>query len=700
MKRFIKKASIAALAVVMLLITAIATTPAETQAHTLSPQNAFLRQVFEDAGARVDWIDGRIIVTLQGGEQTSVQLIYTLGAAYAQINSTQFQLSAPVIIVDSRAMISEDDLDILFAQPPVPSTDVEPVQGEFAATIAMTQGMAAQVMEQMGIAAMTVALVDAETGFTWTQGFGLADTQNNRPADADTLFQIGSISKPITAMAVMQLVEQELIDLDNPLVTYIPEFSILPNPRHDGSSDDITVRMLLNNTSGVPSNWMRGFYTFGSEHYQGSMNNLLGWLATRELSFVPGSMYEYANNNWALLGILVARVTGHSNYFEGFVEYTDEYIFAPLGMTRSSFEHTAAMTNVAQPHIAAGMQQPMHLVSFLSAGSVQASANDMARLMHFILGSDGAERILSEETVSYMLQNQNANLAGAAPYGLGFAFTRNADGFETVGHSGGTIHYFSNMIFSVENGLGVFISTNSSTGALGTVPVSEAILQTALMEKTGSVPLSPEESPIDPAAVPVELSGEDTAALANLLGLYSFGPFGMFDLTLEDGELVWVDSHGVPEPPLVPLSDGSFQGHTGRYLFIADGDNVSVLYIMEALGGIMASRIDAEAYLAPANSASLVGTYYFAPAFANEVPSITAIEISTFRDMLIMTMHSPSSDLIAEMLGGAVSGSPMQYDSGVWFATAFTDVATPVAFSTDAQGNSVIDFMGAQYVRR
>jgi len=694
MKRIIKKATAMVLTVSMLVTGIFAITASAAEMQDTSGQTP-LRQLFEEAGAQVDWTDGRVIVTMPDGRVS----VFTPSSAQARVNSMETQLSVPVVITNQRAMISTSDAALVLGMDAENTTDSTPdvtmPAGEFAGTIAMAQATAVQVMEAFDIAAMTIALVDAETGFTWTEGFGLADTNNNRSANADTLFQIGSISKPITAIAVMQLVEQELIDLDEPLVTYIPEFSIRPSSRHAGRSDDITVRMLLNNTSGVPSNWMRGFYTVGNEHYHGSMNNLLDWLATRELSFVPGTEYEYANNNWALLGILVARVMEQSNYFEGFVEYTNENIFNPLGMTRTTYEFTSATTNVAMPHIVADIQQPMHLVSFISAGSVQSSANDMARLMHFILGEESAERILPEETVAYMLRNQTGNIEGATRYGLGFAFSRGADGFETVGHSGGIIHYFSDMIFNLENGLGVFISTNTSTGALAATSVSAAILQTALMEKTGSVPRVPVELPIDLDAVPMELTDEEVAELSRLEGLYSFGFMGMYDLTLVDGQLVWSDSNGIPETPLIPMSDGSFQGDTGRYVFEISGDNVSVLFVMP-IGQFVAVRLNVQDNLAPENFSNLLGTYYFVPAIANEVPTVSSIEISMFRGMVLITRLSPSIEMLAEMMGGTLSGTPMTLIDGVWFVDDFTSIT----FSENAQGAATIDFMGGQFVRR
>ena len=98
----------------------------------------------------------------------------------------------------------------------------------FSQTIELANTQAEQLMQEYSVPGLAMALVDAENGFTWTHSFGYADTQNSAPVKEDTLFSIASISKPFTAIAVMQLVEEGLIDLDEPLVTYLPEFRMLP----------------------------------------------------------------------------------------------------------------------------------------------------------------------------------------------------------------------------------------------------------------------------------------------------------------------------------------------------------------------------------------------------------------------------------------------------------------------------------------
>ena len=102
-----------------------------------------------------------------------------------------------------------------------------PVEVDYSGVIAALQQDIPATMQAAGVVGLTIALVDGPR-VVWTQGFGSADREAGMPVTADTLFHIGSLSKTFSAIAVMQLVERGLVDLDKPLSTYVPEFSLLP----------------------------------------------------------------------------------------------------------------------------------------------------------------------------------------------------------------------------------------------------------------------------------------------------------------------------------------------------------------------------------------------------------------------------------------------------------------------------------------
>ena len=133
----------------------------------------------------------------------------------------------------------------------------------FEATKHVATQQATEIMEALSIAGMTIAVVDIDSGFIWLQGLGYANAATREPVTEYTLFSVGSTAKTFTAVAVMQLVEAGLLDLDEPIVTYLPEFSLLPNPAFGGDFRNITARMLLAHVSGVHEFQGEGFFSVG-----------------------------------------------------------------------------------------------------------------------------------------------------------------------------------------------------------------------------------------------------------------------------------------------------------------------------------------------------------------------------------------------------------------------------------------------------
>ncbi|MCL2620317.1 MAG: serine hydrolase [Defluviitaleaceae bacterium] len=689
MKRFLKKLTAVGLTAVM-FVTGGVMAFAQTA-------NLPLRQSFEAVGAVVDWDNGQVIVEIGG-----YRWVLTPDASHAQQDGHDVALYTPITLVDGRTLISADDLSLIERLSNEAGSDA------FAQTVEFATMLGLQSTTEGGIVGMTIAVVDAETGFTWMQGFGYADSLQGHRVDEHTLFQIGSTSKPFTAIAVMQLVEQGLIDLDTPFVYYVPEFSMLPSFIHGGNSDNITVRMLLSNTSGIMMDYLRAFYMVGNEHYQGGMNNTLERLPVREMSFVEGTQFEYANLGWVMLGILVARVTGHDNYFEGFVQFTDENILEPVGMTHSSFAITPQMTNVSMGYTGVGNQDEFIHVGLASAGSMFSSANDMALFMHDFLGGDS--HLLTQSNISYMLQSHTDHLdMSMAPfeaYGFGFLHGTLASGINVVGHGGGTVHWFTDMLFDVDNQIGVFVSTNTTAGMFSATPVAAAILETAVVEKTGLVveatPGAGEgvSAMYDPAATPNPMSTEELADfIAEFGGLYDFGPLGFWYTELVDG--VITSSSGDEILRLVRMSDGTFSvtyGETipgSRYSFVMmDGQAVSI-FMASALGAVLpAPRVDdieaweaqIAAQVAPEDFAQFVGVYHFVPQIEGEV-NLNARTFIVALDEFGRATFAQVTPFMPPV------GQLLTHYEGRWFF-----MQSPLLFTYE-DGIATLDLMGAKFVR-
>ena len=149
---------------------------------------------------------------------------------------------------------------------------------------------------------LSIAIMD-NGRFVYSEGFGMADRPGSVPVDRQTLFNIGSVSKVYCATAIMLLVDEGKIKLDSPVTAYIPEFTMA-----DERYRSITVRMLLNHSSGLPG----GSYanSFGYRYHGPFLAETLQTLARSHLKHNPGELAIYCNDGFSLAEIIVERVTG------------------------------------------------------------------------------------------------------------------------------------------------------------------------------------------------------------------------------------------------------------------------------------------------------------------------------------------------------------------------------------------------------
>ena len=165
----------------------------------------------------------------------------------------------------------------------------------------------------------TVAVLDDEVT-VYAEGFGMADRLQSLPVDKNTLFNIGSISKVYVATAIMLLVDDGKVNLDASAVTYLPEFTML-----DERYKDITVRMLLNHSSGLPGTV--GPNSFGYQYNTEIYREVLDILAHSHLKSQPGELAPYCNDGFTLAEMIVAKVSGMS-----YIDFLQQRIFSPLAL--------------------------------------------------------------------------------------------------------------------------------------------------------------------------------------------------------------------------------------------------------------------------------------------------------------------------------------------------------------------------------
>jgi CubicO group peptidase (beta-lactamase class C family) len=290
----------------------------------------------------------------------------------------------------------------------------------------------------------------------YLKGYGQADP-SGRLVTPQTPFIIGSITKPMTALAVMQLVEAGKVKLDAPVQHYLPWFRVA-DPQ---VSSKITVRMLINQTSGLPQSDTIITWTWPND--AGAIQRHVRLLAKSKLLYPPGRGFDYSNANYVTLGMIVQAVSGQ--FYE---DYIRQHIFKPLEMKHSFVSQEDAM----QDGMATGYQwrfgYPIPVTipynrANLPAGFAISSAEDMS---HFLIaqmngGKYQNSSVLSPEGIS-LLQAEPST----GSYGMGWE-TVHIDGHKLINHDGATANYQCSLFIDPQSHVGVFIAANAMSGLDG-----------------------------------------------------------------------------------------------------------------------------------------------------------------------------------------------------------------------------------------
>jgi CubicO group peptidase (beta-lactamase class C family) len=313
-----------------------------------------------------------------------------------------------------------------------------------------------QEMRDQRIPGLALGIVQGDQ-IVHLQGFGMADP-SGRPVTPQTPFLIFSSTKSFTALAIMQLAEAGKIELDAPIQRYLPWFRVAD----ETASAQITVRHLLNQTSGLPETADAdvGLKSSTDTRENASEQTVRG-LHTVNLDRPVGATFAYVNANYVTLGLIVQAVSGQT-----YESYVQKHIFAPLDM-RQSFTAQAA----AQPHgLAMGYQYwfgrplPADLPdnrSNLPAGGLISSAEDMA---HYLIaqlnqGWYGEASLLSPKGVAEM-HAPAIRRRGEQFYGMGW-YVVPVNGAPAIWHGGDGMNFHSTMILAPEGQWGVVLLENA-----------------------------------------------------------------------------------------------------------------------------------------------------------------------------------------------------------------------------------------------
>jgi len=223
----------------------------------------------------------------------------------------------------------------------------------------------------------SIAIMDGGK-IVYAEGFGMADREKSIPVDPDTLFNIGSVSKVFAATAIMLLVDWGKIKLDDPVIKHLPEFS-MADPRYK----DITVRMILSHTSGIPGTSIANsldVYIHNPEIFQ----HTLASLSHSHLKYVPGSLPIYCNDGFTLVEMIVEYVSGQK-----YISFLAQNIFQPLSLNSSGLSVGQRPGETAAVYYApdTGEKEPLQVLSVLGAGGLGSTASDLCRFADTFSGS-------------------------------------------------------------------------------------------------------------------------------------------------------------------------------------------------------------------------------------------------------------------------------------------------------------------------
>lgn len=278
---------------------------------------------------------------------------------------------------------------------------------------------------------------------------------SNSEIDANTPFLIGSVTKVFTAVAVMQLYEQGKIDIDKPVSDYITDFKI---KQRFPESEPITVRAVLTHHAGIPSDIYLNKFSKKPQNF----NIVLDYLNAQSTCYPVGKIWAYSNLGYALLGILVERVSG-LNYDD----YIAQNIFKQLSMTNSGmFSDFDSQRDIANAHNAKGEKRVELPLLDKPAGAIYSTVNDMIKFCRSFI--DGKEVLLKNKTLVQMFELQNRDNLLDLNHRQAICFNFKNKAYE-IGrifeHGGATMYHRAQIAIAPDAGLAAVMLSDSPKGS-------------------------------------------------------------------------------------------------------------------------------------------------------------------------------------------------------------------------------------------
>ena len=317
------------------------------------------------------------------------------------------------------------------------------------------------LLKKNKVTGTSIAIVD-NGEIVYATGYGFSDLENEKKADANTIYGIGSITKAFTALSVMQLQEQEKLKVTNSIKDYLVDLDI-ENPFNDGNQ--IYINDILSHTSGLPSDVINGFFVDNPPSISWAIKEL-----NKQRMISPRQYtWAYSNVGYGLLGELISRVSGVT-----YGDYLKQNIFTPLNMTSSSIGYELSNTSKTYD----GKKQTKEpSIRDEAAGFMSSNVIDMSNFITMLIsdGSFNTKQIITANSLAEMEKDQLTNVLLASPFAYGYALDPDSIKIKNIkkndstvvsliGHGGDTHAFHADFGYLPELKVGAVILTNSVSG--------------------------------------------------------------------------------------------------------------------------------------------------------------------------------------------------------------------------------------------
>lgn len=358
---------------------------------------------------------------------------------------------------------------------------------------------------------------------------GYRDVAKKVAPSKETMYGIGSVSKMFTTVAVMQLVDQGKVDLDKSVVSYIPEFKMA-----DKRYKDITVRMLLNHSSGLMGSTLSNSVLLGDSSTY-AHDNFLSILSKQYLKYNPGSSSVYCNDGFMLAELLVEKISGVT-----FTEYVEENICKPLGLTNTKTPVSDFKKNrLAKTYDTNGQATPYEALNSIGAGGIYSTAEDLCTFgsifMHnnSLLSSSSKKAMENMECLRGFWTSDTTNSFIA--YGLGWdsvKFTPFSNhGVKALVKGGDTLYYHGSLTVLPEYNISI-----SAVSSEGSSTILELFTNCVMMEYLSQKHIIQIKEDVEeqPTYEFVDLPKD----ASSYVGTYASVLYPLMDLSVRDNTLV------------------------------------------------------------------------------------------------------------------------------------------------------------------